>query len=179
MGGPWTVKVMQRGSKMRSLLKWNLVVLALAVGLTCGTGALADTFSFTYVSGGVTASGTLTGTSIGGGVYDITSGTVTLTGAPISGSGSLVLNPNAPGTYNAYVGGGTILTYDNLLFQGSNPPIDSNGLLFDIGGIDVNIWGNGPGSFTLFEGNYIFSDSGSLTVPEPSVLSLLTLGLAG
>ncbi len=177
---------------MRSFLKWNVVaVAALAMALAATSVALADTFTFTFTGGGVTATGILIGTSEGGGVFDVTGGSIALIGAPVSGSGSLLptfstfpnpttnVGPSDP-NYPLSADGAAYETYDNVLTPGSNPQLDNNGLLFAIGNDGVAIWSDGPGNYELFEGYYAVDTHGTFTatdVPEPSVLSMVTLGL--
>ena len=181
---------------MKSFVKWNLVILVLAVGLACASGAYADTFDWTFSGGGVTASGTLTGTPIGGGVYDLTGGTILVSGATENGSGVLVpINPSQgiPSTnhqnndpFYTLPGdtGGIDFTYDDQLTLAPNQQLSGNGLLFAIGGYGINLWGNSSSNYEFFQGFYQVDAQGSFTAtpvstPEPSVVSLLTLGLIG
>ena len=79
--------------------RFPLALLALAVALAITPAALADSFNYTYTDGTLTATGTLSGNLVAPGEYDITSGTI-----PITGGGAVqgrrwlpTLNPNGPG----------------------------------------------------------------------------------
>ena len=145
--------------------KFSLALLGVAAALAITPAAMADTFNFTFKVGGITATGTLTGTEIGNtGLWNITSGTIDLTGASINGSGILLANTNGNGDgTTTYRGGYANLQYDDLLSPtGSAPAIGGNsggdqldgwGLFFLIGNAGVDIWGNGPNNYSIFEGN--------------------------
>ena len=78
-----------RGGKMK---RFPLALLALAVALAITPAALADSFNYTYTDGTLTATGTLSGNLVAPGEYDITSGTISITGGgAVQGSGGFLL----------------------------------------------------------------------------------------
>ncbi len=176
----------------------NVALLALAMALAAVplTAKADSTFGYTYVGNdGVFATGTLTGIQTAVGVYDITSGNITLSGAPacnncgplsgpLDGTGVFVQNP---GTGVFQTGGGTelILTNtDSFLYPFSSQLIDDNGLfLFQMnGGLGVGLFSNEPVNpgYGMFGGNWTINDTGNLSLtPEPPSLLLLGTGLLG
>jgi hypothetical protein len=108
----------------------------------CGsnvTGTVTGTVTngvalITFTGGGTTANGVVdfVGNTATGGYLDITAGT---------NMGTYALSPGS-GT-NAGFG------WDGLIFPGSDPFIDVDGLLFSNSGVEMNLYGNGPGSYTL------------------------------
>jgi hypothetical protein len=171
---------------VNGILRVTLVFMLVALA----PAALADSFTYSYIgSNGIAATGTLTGDLIagGGGALEITSGTISVSNAPVSGDGSLLLNPNSSSVSTSPLGA---FYYDNVLYPGQDPLLDIDGLLFAIGSstgtTEINLWGNGKGnpySFWEFQdGHYILSDQGSFAdppVPEPPSLILFGVGLAG
>jgi hypothetical protein len=159
----------------------------LGSGQSYGGGGADPFYSYTFVStDGLTfASGLLDATSNGGmpETFTANSGTGFVSGATFSGSMGLVANPNTTGA--SYSASGFFI-YDDQLLPGQNPSITNPGLLFNLGGVEVNIFSNGPGpgTYQFYEYNAStgvqFSTYGTFTlsaVPEPA--SLLMSGMAG
>ena len=162
-----------------------LASLALAAMSTC---ASATSFLFTFSGdGGVnSANGTLNGTLISGTNYTATSGTINTFG-PVAGlnqnnGGSLIPNPAAPGDTASPSG---FFIYNNTLLANQNPLLNFSGLLFSVGGQEVNIYYDaGLGSYTLYGQNGL-SASGAFAltqvpdapaVPEPATWAMMLMG---
>ena len=146
--------------------------------------ASATTFVFDYASNDGTqeAVGTLTATSNGDGAYTATSGTIDAFGPVTTGSGTLT--PNPAGVAASYSASGAFI-YDDQLLPGQNPLITNPGLLFNIGGNEVNIYSNGPGpgayEFETWVNSGYSADYGNFTlsamaVPEPATWAAMLLG---
>ena len=131
--------------------------LAVVAGLLLAPQAYATTFSFTYTSpDGLSGSVNVSGTQSSSGTFDITSGTDTVTGGSgLVGVFTLFQNASYPTAVNSPSG---YFIYDNLLTSNLNPFVDNSGLLFISGSSEVNVYSNGPDSYTHYD-NTGFNDS--------------------
>ena len=180
--------------------KFWLVGLALATALATAPAAMADSFyvvitgveccsnSGTSGLGHVSGSAVLTGNSLGGGSFNITSATytsITVDGVTYSDP-SIIIN-GTPGILNASNNG---FWYDDVLNTSS--PYVAGGILFQLPGSPysyLDIYINGPGAVlsesnaagTVYNPSYPISGYDvSLAVsatPEPSSWLLLGTGL--
>jgi hypothetical protein len=180
----------------KALLLLPILVMALAA-----TAARADSYSFTITGTGISGSGTIVVSASGTpGVDKITGITGTYSDTNSGGfSGSI--SSLAVGSYSASsptvisaAPAGYTDSYDNLFYPGGtaascqgNPAgglLDFCGLTFTVGGDYVNLFGEGSGTYGLYDWtpsnlvqfNVPVKASFSL-VPEPGTLSLLLMGL--
>jgi len=88
----------------------------------------------TFTGGGSAANGEVVfvGNTATSGFLDITAGT---------NMGTYTLSPGS--------GSNTLFVWDGLIFPTSNPFLDLDGLFFTNSGVEINLYGNGPGSYTL------------------------------
>lgn len=162
--------------------RFHLVTAGLAILLGFAMQANANTISFTYTGSSLNptlaASGSLDLLFISGNEYTITAGTITIAGDTVSGdNGSYAILPGnffpSPlGAFNA----------DNKFFLPADPSLNNWGALFSASGKEVNLFGNGPGNYSLYvysnESGYSTSDQGgNFNVPDGG-LSIAMLGLA-
>lgn len=160
------------------MLKASSRFVALSVLAGLPASVLAENFDFTYTgSAGVSAFGSLTATSNGDGTFTATSGFITVTGGAVMGTWNLVTNP---GGTAASLSPFAMFIFDNQLLPVADPKLTTSGLLFSDGIVEVNIWGNSPGSYSHWEamgGGYAVSSDGQFTLtPAPGSVALLGLG---
>jgi hypothetical protein len=154
---------------------------ALSALMTAGPASADVVYNWT-LSGADTGSGTLTAGAPDGSGFDITAFTGTIDGNTIDGLLGSPLDPGAPtvSPLGAFI-------YDNIVYPGADPMLDTSGILFSISGTEGNIWGNsGPDDYSFYVCCYAPAndriDTFALTpaaVSEPSGLALLASGLLG
>jgi hypothetical protein len=144
-------------------------------------------FSFTSNNGTLAATGTLDAYANGDGTYTATTGTLDVLIPDSLGltasTGTLIANPTPTGEVLSPSG---FFIYDDQLLPGQNPLITNGGLLFTIGGQEVNIFSNGvsPGAsggtyqFYSNDGNFDFGNFAMSPAPVPEPFTM-GLGLAG
>ena len=135
-------------------------------------------FIFTDVNGD-SGYGTLTTTALGGGLFGVTGGSLTVTaGSHDAGTYSLYPNTNP---WNVVYSPSGYFIYNDVLYPGSNPQLDYYGLLFTSGGLEINIYSpNGsPGSYQFYDNTGYNSPAAFLAsaVPEPSSCTLCGFAL--
>jgi hypothetical protein len=187
--------------------KFLTMAVLTGAGLLLGSAPAAmansETYDFVFTSGGMDATGTIT---VDSGVAEV--GSISVTGIPIehpvAGDTTpftltgIPLIPLSRGESieNLENHNGDVLTADNLVFPTSNPVLDSDGLDFGSGQYGttyyntiINLWGNSPGSYSLFVGEagthfggvydseFVYTQSnGNLTLtPVPDASSSLVL----
>lgn len=155
----------------------NKLALMAAGMIAAGTSFHAQAISYTldFSGGGVTATGTIDVT----GNHD-TAGSITVSGA--AKNGTFTFAPVSP----VRALDGTDIIFDNVVNIGATHVLTGGGLGFGMNFSDqqhadyvLNIWGNGDGSFSLFEagqgpdgsGHVYSMYNGSLRLTEASSLA--------
>jgi hypothetical protein len=129
-----------------------LAVLASALAMPVRANA-AESFSFIAADfgSGTISYGLLQATDNGDGTFTATGGSLVVLTGPDVGTYALFPNPNSPPAPFASPSGAFIA--DNVLYPGQDPSLDMYGLLFTGNGLEVNIWGNSPGSYSYWSFN--------------------------
>jgi hypothetical protein len=126
------------------------------------TSGFEPLFDFSFAIGPDTGYGSLNTTDNGNGEFLATAGTLTVTGG--LEVGAYPLYPGGPSVTTSPAG---FFLYDNVLYPSIDPVIDLDGLLFSGSGLEINIWGNGPGSYTFDNNN-----NGTQDLGEPFTLNV-------
>ncbi len=178
----------------------KVLLLAVFMVFVTWSQSYADySLNFTDISGSGawSVTGDLITTSNGNGTFTVTGGSVTGDGTADNGVIYSLYTP-VPSSGSIRPFGATDLIFDNQLMPGSSPVLTGNGLVFEASnGLSyLNIWGNGPGSYTLFQLGYNTStlseiygpaDNGTASItpltasptPIPAAAWLFGSGLAG
>ncbi len=119
--------------------------------------------------------GTLTTSANGNGPLTVSGGSLTGNGLLNNGV-SYSLLPAGVTYVNTDGGGANLSGEDNLLFPGSNPVLDGNGMVFKIntnnpnGNLAIGIWGNGQNNYSYFQSwSAYVSGTVTLTAVAPLV----------
>ncbi len=152
--------------------KFLIAAAVAAAAVTAPASAATYLLNYTATSGTpLPTTATLTITTANtlnmAGGYDILSASGTVNGVAITGLAGV----NPPG-FNT----------DNVYFA-ADPILSSGGFGWNsAGGITGNLWGNGPGAYSLYQfdgGGYTIATDGVLTVsqvPEPASWALMVVG---
>ena len=166
-------------TRIVKFIELTLVAGALAVAAS----AHATILDFTATDGsGVVAAGQLT-------IDASTPSEVTVLNGSVVGAffapntGAITGFAPDPGGAPAYSPSGAFI-YDQLIYPGSDPIVDNDGLLFNVGGVEYNLFSNGPDQYVLYNnvnGYTAEAVNFAIGVPEPATWALMLtgFGLAG
>ncbi len=155
--GWWPIQ--RRPHPRRSRRDWSVPLEASPV---VGFGQV---FDYTFNIAPETGYGTLNTIDLGNDQFLATAGSLTVTGG--ADVGTYPLYPGGPGFTQSPLGA---FDYDNVLYVSTDPPLDMDGLLFTVPGLEINIWGNSPGNYSFYDstggGNYptALTETGTFTL---------------
>jgi hypothetical protein len=172
---------MQARQPFGSALGYGFRLMALALALAWPARARADQTFILEASdpgSGTDSIAVLQATPNGDGSFTATSGCLFVFSGPNVGTYDLVPNPDPP---NIFVSPSGAFLVDDQLFPGQDPLLNMFGLLFEGNGLEINIWGNGPGipySYFSFNGSFynLFSnnaDVSQISTSDPFALIFL------
>jgi hypothetical protein len=168
-----------------ALSKYAFALLFAAASLSPTAGnASVYIFDFNNFAAGFEATGTLTTDAANGQTGNVLTVTGTVTGL---GAGTISYVPSL---------GSTVVdpafTYDDILFAGSNPKFDLQGLVFETASYEFNVWGNSADNYSFYNTTPIGTQNslsagdgpGQVTVsitavPEPATWAMMILGFLG
>jgi hypothetical protein len=147
---------MQARQRFRSILGQAAGWIALTLALACPVRANDDpvfTFTATDSASGTFSTGYLEVRANGDGTFTATGGFLLVSSGPDVGLYELLPNPNPPAPFSSPSGA---FIADNQLYPGQDPTLDVYGLLFAGDGLEINIWGTGPGTYSYYSFNGSF-----------------------
>jgi hypothetical protein len=177
---------------MRKILIAAVALAALTVGTA---NATAINFTYTGTTDNLLGSVSLLGDELSPNVFQITSGTDTITGGSgYTGNFNIIPDPVGfvPNGSNYASGGlvfhitsgdiGYYFQFDNGMTPTGTPVVDTFGLLFaDARGNQVNLYSNGDSTYAHYDSG-AFSENvvlSNIDVPEPASMALLGAGVFG
>jgi hypothetical protein len=175
------------GSNKMKKIQLAIMVAVLVIAAQARASLFDIVFDYSDNGVNIAGNGWISATANGDGSYTAVGGSLRVTEAPpqnlsIAGTFGLLANPSPPSAVYSPSG---FFIYDNQVFPGKTPYLDTYGLLFTGNGLEINLWGNGQDAtafYTIYGNNGAnYNGTATLTaVPEPTtmVAGAGALGLA-